>query len=375
MTSIPSTMKAIVFHGPYDIRTEERPTPKIINPDDVLIKVKYSGLCGTDLHSYRGHIKGPIGTILGHEFVGTVVDIGSAITKFKVGDDIISNFSIECGECWYCKHGYSGQCDFTNTFGKIGLDGGQAEYVRVPYAESTIVKKPKSSGKNDEVDDSVYVLMADIFTTGYYGVKKIIDFLSIPAAKGIELQSFKDVHILQLGAGPVGLCGLRILKYFGFTNVVVVDNVPSRLEEAEKLGASHTINFDTSSDGIKEYISRKTGNVGFDAVLEVVGSKDAHKTAFDAVRRNGYISSIGMGHDEFPFNGLDVYLKNINISFGRCHSWSLFPESLEIFEHMKIDLTTFIDYKAKLEDSKEAFDLFDKHKVKKVVFDLTGETV
>lgn len=370
MTGIPDKMKAIVFYGPYDVRTEERPTPKIQNPDDVIVKVKYSGLCGTDLHSYRGHIKGPVGTILGHEFVGTIVETGKDISKFEIGDEIISNFSIQCGKCWYCKHGYSGQCDITNTFGKIGLDGGQAEYVRIPFAESTITKKPKS--QNDGIDDSVYVLMADIFTTGYYGVKKIKDFLSIPAAEGIKPQTFKECSILQLGAGPVGLCALRILKYFGFEKIVVVDNVPSRLEEAKKLGAAKVINFETEPNGIQEYIKTQTDNVGFDAVLEVVGSAAAHKTSFDAVRRNGFISSIGMGHEPFPFNGLDVYLKNINISFGRCHSWSLFPESLEIFEKMKKDLSTFIDYKAKLEDSKEAFELFDKHKVKKIVFDLTG---
>jgi threonine dehydrogenase-like Zn-dependent dehydrogenase len=336
----------------------------------VIVKVRYSGLCGTDLHSYRGHIKGPVGTILGHEFVGTVVDKGSSITKFEIGDEIISNFSIQCGQCWYCKHGYSGQCDITNTFGKVGLDGGQAEYVRVPYAESTITKKPES--KDDGVDDSVYVLMADIFTTGYYGVKKIKDYLSIPAAERIQPQTFQDSTILQLGAGPVGLCALRILKYFGFEKIVVVDNVPSRLEEAKKLGAARVINFDTEPNGIKEYIENETNSGGFDAVLEVVGSAAAHKTSFDAVRRNGFISSIGMGHEAFPFNGLDVYLKNINISFGRCHSWSLFPESLAIFEKMKGDLSTFIDYKTTLDKSKEAFELFDKHKVKKIVFDLTG---
>ena len=192
MTGIPDKMKAIVFYGPYDVRTEVRPTPKIQNPDDVIVKVKYSGLCGTDLHSYRGHIKGPVGTILGHEFVGTIVETGKDISKFEIGDEIISNFSIQCGKCWYCKHGYSGQCDITNTFGKIGLDGGQAEYVRIPFAESTITKKPKS--QNDGIDDSVYVLMADIFTTGYYGVKKLKIFFQFQQLKESNLKLLKNVQ-------------------------------------------------------------------------------------------------------------------------------------------------------------------------------------
>ncbi|KAG7664369.1 uncharacterized protein J8A68_002110 [[Candida] subhashii] len=369
MTTYPSTMKAVVFYGPHDIRTESRPTPTIQHPTDVILKVKYSGLCGTDLHSYRGHIKGPVNTIIGHEFVGTVVSIGQEITKFAIGDDVLSTFTIQCGTCWYCKHGYSGQCDKTNTFGKIGLDGGQAEYVRIPYAENTLVKKPPTQPNED---DSIYVLMADIFVTGYYGVKKIVDFLNQPTTKSMTTQDRKQCSILQLGAGPVGLCALRVLKHFGFGKIVVVDSVPSRLEEAARLGAYRTINYETEPNALKEFITTDLDNVGFDAVLEVVGASAALKTAYDSVRRNGFISSLGMGHEPFPFNGLECYLKNINISFGRCHSWSLFPEALEIFETMKHDFDSFIDYKATLDESKEVFELFDQHKVNKVVFDLTG---
>ncbi|ODV78656.1 sorbitol dehydrogenase [Suhomyces tanzawaensis NRRL Y-17324] len=368
--SLPEQMKAIVFYGPQDIRTETVKTPQIENVTDVILKVKYSGLCGTDLHTYRGHIKGPVGQIIGHEFMGTIVAKGSAIgdDKFQVGDDVLSTFTVQCGTCWYCVHGYSGQCEKTNTFGKVGLAGGQAEYVRIPYALSSLIKKPETTG---DVDDSVYVLMADIFTTGYYGVKKIVDFSKQSPTANIKAQEIGDLTVLQLGLGPVGLCALRALKHFGFKKVVCVDNVPSRIEEAKRLGAYKTINFDTEGDALKEFIKNETQGVGFDAVLEVVGAPQALKTAYDSVRRNGFISSIGMAHDQLPFDGLECYLKNINISFGRCHAWSLFPEALEIFEELKGEFKSFIDYKPRLEDSKEAFDLFDKHKVNKVVFDLT----
>ncbi|RLV91709.1 putative zinc-type alcohol dehydrogenase-like protein AdhB [Spathaspora sp. JA1] len=362
------SMKAVVFHGPFDIRTESKPIPQIQSPGDVIVKVKYSGLCGTDLHSYRGHIKGPVDTIIGHEFLGTVHEIGSDITKFKVGDDVLSTFTIQCGQCWYCKHGYSGQCDVTNTFGKVGLDGGQAEYVRVPYAETTLISKPTSK---DKVDDSIYVLMADIFITGYYGVKKIRDFLNQKSCEGVDVLQAKDATILQIGAGPVGLCGLRILKHFGFNKVVVVDGVDSRLQQALTLGAYKTVNYLTNPDDLAKIIANDTNNIGFDAVLECVGAKSAQRTAFESVRRNGFISCLGMGHDDLPFNGLDCYLKNINISFGRCHVWSLFPEALEIFEQLKQDFTGFIDHIVSIDDSKVAFELFDKQKVNKVVFDLS----
>ncbi|CAK9441465.1 uncharacterized protein LODBEIA_P53330 [Lodderomyces beijingensis] len=372
VSQIPETMKAVVFHGPFDVQVEDRATPKIQKPDDVILKVHYSGLCGTDLHAYRGHIKGPVGTIVGHEFLGAVAEKGDAVTGFDVGDLVLSSFTIQCGECWYCKHGYTGQCRLTNTFGKIGLDGGQAEYVRIPHAQNTIIKLPEQEVTAAAQDASVYVLMADIFITGYYGVKKIMDFLKIPAAKGFAAQSFKDVTILQIGAGPVGLCALRSLRYFGFTRVVVVDSIPTRLAEAERLGAVATVNFKTDPDGVKHYIEQKLDGLGFDAVLEVVGASSALKTAFDSVRANGFISSLGMGHEPLPFDALQCYLKNINISFGRCHGWALFAEALEIFETMKDDFKHFIDHKARLTDAREAFDLFDKHKVGKVVFDLTN---
>lgn len=364
------TMKAIVLNGEYDVSTEIRPIPTIQEQTDVILKVKYSGLCGTDLHSYRGHIKsGARGQIIGHEFLGTIVSKGSEIadSDFKVGDEVLSTFTIQCGECWYCKHGYSGQCNKTNTFGKPGLDGGQAEYVRVPYAKSTLIKKPQNPG----TDDAVYVMMADIFITGYYGVKKIMNHLKNESAVGSIQQDIKDVNILQLGVGPVGLCALRILKHYGFKNVVCVDSVQSRLDEAMNFGALKAFNFETDKDGVSNFIKESTGNVGFDSVLEVVGAPAALKTAYDSVRRNGFICSIGMAHDPLPFNGLDCYLKNINISFGRCHAWSLFPEALELFEILKGDFEHFIDCKLGLDDSKEAFEIFDQHKVNKVVFDLT----
>ncbi|KAI5956247.1 hypothetical protein KGF54_000722 [Candida jiufengensis] len=362
------TMKAVVFRGPFQIEVENKPIPTITEPDQIIVKVLYSGLCGSDMHTYRGNVApGPVGTTVGHEMIGIVSEIGSKITNFKLGDKVIANFSIQCGECFYCKYGYTGQCIKTNTFGKKGLDGCQAEYVLVPYAENVLKKIPN----NQQVDGSVYLLMADIFTTGYYGVKKILDFFKIEQAQGYPIQEFKDISICQIGAGPVGLCGLRILKHFGFKKIVVIDSIPSRLEEADKLGAYKTINFETQPNELKNFINTELKGLGFDAILEVVGAPSALRTAYDAVRSNGFISSLGMGHGQLPFNALELYLKNINLSVGRCHAWALFNESMEIFEQLKNTFDGFIDYKTSIDNAKEAFKLFDEHKVNKVVFDFT----
>ena len=363
-------MKAVVFNGPFEVKTEERPKPQVEDPLDVILRVKYSGVCGTDLHTYRGHIKLKKGQIIGHEFIGTIVEKGDGVLDkdFKIGDEVLSTFTIQCGECWYCKHGYSGQCEKTNTFGKIGLDGGQAEFVKVPYAVHTLIRKPTTPPL---FDDSVYVMMADIFVTGYYGVKKILDFFKNEPIRNVHPLDLSEVKILQIGAGPVGLCAIRVLKHFGFKNIVCVDNVPSRLQSARKMGASSTINFETEAVSMKSLVDNETAGLGFDAVLEAVGAPSALRSAYDNVRGNGFICSIGMAHDVLPFNGLECYLKNVNVSFGRCHSWSLFAEALKIFEEIKEDFFDFIDCKLPLDDSEKAFKLFDQHKVNKVVFDLT----
>lgn len=370
MNEIQGEMKAVVFNGPFSVSTIEVPTPRIENPTDVIVKVKYSGVCGTDLHTYRGHINLPKGQVIGHEFVGRIVSKGSEIpdSSFKVGDDVLSTFTVQCGKCWYCRHGYSGQCRETNTFGKVGLDGGQAEYVRVPYALSTLIKKPVTSGN---FDDSVYVLMADIFITGYFGVKKIINFLKTEPTFDPTNPDFSGVKVLQLGAGPVGLCAIRVFKYFGFNNVVCVDSIPSRLKEAQAMGAKKVINFQLDKDGVLKSVDEVTDGVGYDAILEVVGAQSALRSAYTSVRGNGFISSIGMPYESLPFTGLECYLKNVNISFGRCHARSLFPEALEIFEKVKADFVHFIDCKLPIEDSEEAYKIFDAHKVGKVIFDLT----
>lgn len=352
-------MRAAVFKKPYLVETVDKPIPHIASPTDAVVKVKYSGLCGSDLHYYRGHISLKEGTTMGHEFVATVVEKGDAIddSDFAVGDEVISCFTIQCGECWYCQNGYSGTCDKTNTFGKIGLEGGQAEYVLVPFAKSTLHKKPKS-GPNE--DDSVYVLMADIFITGYFGIKKITDHLT-------RFKN-KDITVLQIGAGPVGLCAVRILKYIGFKYVVVVDSIPERLEQAKQLGAHDTVNFKTETGKLEELIKTNTGGLGFDAVLEIVGAQLSMRTAFDSVRRGGFISSVGMGHDPLPFDGLEAYAKCVTVSFGRCNGWSLFGDALEIFEQVKGDFGNFIDAKPSINEAKEYYDKFEKGDVGKVVF-------
>lgn len=353
-------MKAAVLKKPFLVEVVEKSIPQISKPTDVLVKVKFSGLCGSDLHYYRGHIPLKENSTMGHEFLGTVVERGSAIKDedFSIGDEVISTFTIQCGNCWFCQHGYSGTCEKTNTFGKSGLEGGQSEFVLVPFAKSTLVKKPQSS---QNIDDFVYVLMADIFITGYFGVKKIVDHFKGKSEPG-------NINILQIGAGPVGLCAVRVLKYFGFKNIVVVDGIEDRLNHAKSLGANETVNFKNEISKLESLKKSMTEDRGFDAVLEIVGATSALKTAFENVRRGGFISSVGMGHNPFPFDALDAYVKGLTISLGRCNAWSLFHEALEVFEQLKGDFTSLIDVKCSIDEAAKYYKEFEKGEVKKVVF-------
>lgn len=350
------SMKAAVFKKPFVIETIQKCIPKVTVPTDVLVKVKYSGLCGSDLHYYRGHIPLKEGTTMGHEFVGTIVEKGSDVKDLdlKIGDNVVSTFTIQCGSCYYCKLGNSGTCEHTNTFGKPGLEGGQAEYVLVPYARSTL-------SKLKTLDDISYVLMADIFVTGYFGVLKILKHFS-------GVMDPKDMSVLQIGAGPVGLCAVRILKHFGFSNIVVVDGIDDRLTLAKKLGASETVNFKTESNKLNSYITKTLENRGFDSVLEIVGASSAMETAFNSVRKGGFIASVGMGHEALPFDALQAYIKGITVSFGRCNAWSLFDDALAIFEDLKGDFEDFVEVVAPIEEAAEYYRKFDKGEVKKVVF-------
>lgn len=347
-------MQALTFDKPYKVALSEKPIPRVSAPGEAVVKVIYSGLCGSDLHYYRGHIPSERGTTMGHEFVGTIHEKGLDV-DFSDGDVVVATFTIQCGECWMCQHGLTGTCEKTNTFGKTGLDGGQAEYVLVPFANATLYKLELAPS---EVAPT-HCLLADIFVTGFFGVSKIVK---------ANILDNEDTTILQMGAGPVGLCAVRIFKYFGFKHIVVVDGIDERLQHAKQLGAAETVNFMTEKDKLKTVSAKLTQSRGFDAVLEAVGLKPAMKTAFDNVRHGGFISAIGMGHDELPFNGLEAYVKGATISFGRCHVRAYFRDAMRVFGEIQSDFDDLIEATPKLSEGVDFYEKFERGQVKKVVF-------
>lgn len=255
-------MKAVVFHGVGDIRIDDVPEPKIKDPHDAIVRITASAICGTDLHMVRGTMPGmKPGTVLGHEGVGVVEEVGPGVRNLKRGDRVVIPSTIGCGSCNYCRSGYFAQCDEANPNGPTAgtaffggpeqtgpFDGLQAEYARVPHANVGLVRLP------DEVTDDQAILISDIYPTGWFGAK---------------LAEIKDGDIVCVwGCGPVGLFAILSAFQQGATRVIAVDGHEDRLERARNLGAE-TVNFNREDP--LEAIAELTGGAGPDRAIDAVG--------------------------------------------------------------------------------------------------------
>ena len=345
---LPEKMRAVVLKGDYSVSVEDRPTPKLLKPEDAVLKVSAAGLCGSDLHYYRGHLKCPPGFICGHEFVGEIVEKGPGVTKFKVGDRVVVPFYTTCQECFYCKRGQASRIPKGQLFGNSvpanTIDGGQAEYVRVPLAQTTLVAVPEG------IPEEMLVLMSDIFPTGYYCASRYL--------KDLSPEDKKTTVAVAVGCGPVGICGITAALTMVDT-VYAIDSVPERLAEAEKIGAK-TILLD---DNPVEKIKAATDGRGADVVMEFVGHGDALQLAIDLIRPFGQISCVGVHTEMLNLNGLILYGKNATMSFGRCPVASIFNDALKVLLKEQDKVKFLCGRFMSLEDAPEAFRIFEQRKV------------
>jgi len=348
------TMKAVVFHGPGKVAIEDRPIPKIKDDTDIIVKVDKTALCGSELHVYRGHQPSGTNFIMGHEFTGHVSDIGSAVKSVKVGDRVVAPFTTSCGECFYCQRGFSSRCQKSQLFGSVGLDGAQAQFVRVPNADGTVMKAPPS------IKDEALVLMADIFPTGMFAAKN--------GFKHSSPEEIKESVVVLIGCGPVALCALCNITDYKPKHILAVDSVPSRLELAKSLGAEPW-NFQTDREGLDKRVKELTDGRGADIVIEVVGLAPALRMGYELLRPWGVISSVGVHNAEVPYTGNEAYNKNLRIQMGRCPVRSIFAEALESLERHQDKLGFMADKIMPLTEAVEGYDIFDKMKVQKVVFE------
>ena len=272
-----------------------------LNPSTTDTTIDSSDL--SELHVFRGHQPSKTDFIMGHEFTGRVHETGSAVKSVKKGDLIVSPFTVSCGECFYCKSNCSSRCEKCLLFGCPLLDGSQAEFCRVPLADSTVVKAPEG------IEEVKLCLMADIFPTGYFAANN--------AFRDFDEATIQQSTVVLIGCGPVGLCALISALDYKPKHLLAVDGVESRLALAKKLGAEPW-NYQTDREGLDKRVKELTNGRGADTVIEVVGLSPALKMGFELLRPWGNISSVGVHNGEIPWTGNQAYGKNLRIQMGRC---------------------------------------------------------
>ena len=376
-------MKAICWHGTNDVRVDTVPDPTIINSRDAIIQVTSTAICGSDLHLLDGYIPTmESGDILGHEFMGDVVAVGKDVLNLKKGDRVVVPFTLSCGACWFCKASLFSCCDnsnpnasmaeklygssasglfgFSHLFG--GYAGGQAEYVRVPFADVGPIKVPNS------LTDEQVLFLSDIFPTAYM------------AAENCNIQPGDTVAIW--GAGPVGLLAIRSAFMLGAERVISIDRIPARLAKAKAANAE-VLNYE--QDEILPKLKDMTAGRGPDSVLDAVGL-EAHGTSMDAVydmakqavrletdrthalrqaiqacRKGGTVSIPGVYGgfvDKFPLGA--AFSKGLTFKMGQTHVQRYTKPLLEKIEKGEIDPSFIITHRVKLADGPAAYQTFKK---------------
>ncbi|HEY5824917.1 MAG TPA: alcohol dehydrogenase family protein [Cyclobacteriaceae bacterium] len=338
-------MKALTFHGKHQVQYESIDDPSIIKDTDVIVRVKQCAICGSDLHAYHELEKGlDHGTAMGHEFVGEIIEIGKEVKSFRIGDQIMSPFTTNCGACYFCQIGLTCRCIHSQLYGwrehNIGLHGTQAEYVRVPLADSTLKKIPEG------VSLSEALMLGDILSTGFF------------CAKQVEIKP-KNTYAV-VGCGPVGLMAVLGAIEYGAEKVYAIDTVPERLAIAKKFGAT-TIN--ASQQNAKEVLKEATQGRGADAVMEAVGSGATLQLAYDLIRPGGIISAVGVCNDmHLPFSPVNAYDKNLTYKVGRCPARHMMEELTPLVQQKKYDFTSIITHRLKLSEGVHGYDIFANKK-------------
>lgn len=346
-------MKALVYKGPGEKFWEERPKPSILDATDAVVKIVKTTICGTDLHILKGDTPEVIsGRILGHEGVGIVEETGSAVSSFKKGDHVLISCISSCGKCGYCKKGMYSHCETGGWILGHLIDGTQAEYVRIPYADNSLYLVPEG------MDEEALVMLSDILPTGFEcGVLK-------------SHVSPGDT-IAIVGAGPVGLAALLTAQFYTPAEIIMIDKDDNRLSIAKKFGATRTVN--SANENAVDKIMSLTGNKGVDCAIEAVGVPATFELCESIIAPGGHIANIGVHGKSVDLHLETLWSQNITITT-RLVDTITTPMLLKIVKAKKLDPLQLITHRFKLSEIIKAYDVFghaDKEKALKVI--LTNE--
>ena len=349
-------MKAVVYKGKGKIALENRPVPKIQDDRDAIIKVTLTTICSSDIHIKHGAVPRAVpGTILGHEFVGRVVETGSAVKKINPGDRVSVNVETFCGECFFCKRGFVNNCTDPDGGWALGcrIDGGQAEYVRIPFADNGLTVIP------DHVSDEQALFNGDILSTGYW------------AAKIGEINPADTVAVI--GAGPAGLCTMMCARLYTPARIIAIDTDEYRLNLSKEKGLAD-ITLVPGRDDLEKVIKELTDGRGADTVFEVAGGTDTFQTAWKIARPNAVVVVVAMYEEAQELPLPDMYGKNLVFKTGGVDG-SYCREIMDLTACGKLDAGFLITHRCSLNDIMNAYHIFENKKehVIKYAVNVKGE--
>jgi 2-desacetyl-2-hydroxyethyl bacteriochlorophyllide A dehydrogenase len=339
---------AVTFQAPGEVRIEERPEPELLAPDDAIVRVEATGICGSDLHIYHGRVGVEPGFTIGHEFVGTVLAAGDGVMRVKEGDRVVGCFLTACGECFFCRRGEFHKCDEGRVFGHgavLGsLPGSQAEQVLVPHAN--LVLRPVPEGMSDDVA----LFAGDVMGTGYH------------AAAALDLEPGASVAVL--GLGPVGLCAVQAAKAAGAGEVIAIDTVEERLGLAGSFGATPV---HLTEEDPRAAVKDATEGRGVDGCIDAVGHPDALALACRLVRKAGTVSVTGVYAEPVELHMGIVWMKSLTLRAGQANVIAHIDPVLEKLVSGDLDPAPLVTHHMTLDEAPDAYDMYDRREALKIV--------
>ena len=342
-------MKALTYQGPGEKSWAEVPTPVVDKPTDAIVRILHTTICGTDLHILKGDVPEVAkGTVLGHEGVGVVESVGSAVRNFKPGDHVLISCITSCGSCPNCRRQMYSHCaDGGWILGHL-IDGTQAEYVRIPHADNSLYPVPAGA------DEEALVMLSDILPTGFE--------IGVLAGKVKPGDS-----VVIVGAGPVGMAALLTAQFYSPAMLIVVDGDANRLEVAQRFGATHVIDINTQN--AVERIFELTQGVGVDVAIEAVGIPASFDTCQSVVAPGGSIANVGVHGKSVELHLEKLWIQNVTISTGLVNT-NTTPMLMKTVQSGKVDAGQLITHRFALNDILKAYEVFGnaaKEKAMKVI--------
>jgi 2-desacetyl-2-hydroxyethyl bacteriochlorophyllide A dehydrogenase len=345
-------MRAVTFQAPGEVRVEERPDPEPGAPNDAVVRVEATGICGSDLHIYHGRVEIEPGFTIGHEYVGTVVAAGDAV-YVRPGDRVLGTFLTACGTCFHCRRGEYPKCDSSRVFGHgatLGsLQGAQADLLLVPNANLALRRVPEG------LSDGVALFAGDVAGTAYHAIWG-------DSARPDPLEPGSTVAVL--GLGPVGLCAIQVARAAGASRVIAVDSVEERLRVAGSLGAEAV---HLTEDDPKAAVKSLTDGRGVDLAVDAVGHPDALDLACRVARKAGTVSVTGVYAERAQVHMGVVWIRSLTLRAGQANVIGHLDRVLALLESGAVDPSPLVTHEMSLDDAPEAYRVYDRREALKIV--------